>query len=273
MLRKEDIRICKIIFLCTFALNIIVIAVLDKKLLPFLKQIIIFIAAHRLNIVRFSVIFCLGIMLTLWIIYAKTIWAKMEQEDIYETIAKNKNDAKAVDMPTTYSAYRANTDTQLNENSIEVINSYLKQLQEVDKKFLESSMLHNICVLKSMLRLTKHQINVHSELTGDIMKFLNKYMPTTLQLISSYVNINQQVHVTKSIVEAKESIEKSIDMVISALEQQLNNIEEMNILDATITSEAMQNMLALNGYIDTLPHHTNKVHLVVHRGEKRNGTK
>lgn len=183
----EDIRICKIIFLCTFALNIIVIAVLDKKLLPFLKQIIIFIAAHRLNIVRFSVIFCLGIMLTLWIIYAKTIWAKMEQEDIYETIAKNKNDAKAVDMPATYSAYRANTDTQLNENSIEVINSYLKQLQEVDKKFLESSMLHNICVLKSMLRLTKHQINVHPELTGDIMKFLNKYMPTTLQLISSYV--------------------------------------------------------------------------------------
>lgn len=130
----------------------------------------------------------------------------------------------------------------------ETVDSFLEQLQKINKNFLDADILRNVLTMKSILQQIKCQINLYPGLADNATKFLNRYMPTTLQLLASYVSMNQQMYVNESTIEAKESVEESVEMMISALAQQLDSIQNMNALDVTTSSEAIQSMLALNGY-------------------------
>lgn len=212
-----------------------------------------FIVVHGRDSALIWFVVILGIKF-LWDVLTKPeIWPEHTCEEPTEEDVPNET---PVENTTMESTYHKDTPVRPDENAPikpdtekgETVDSFLKELQEINKDFLDVDILRNVLTMESILQQIKYQINLHPELADNATKFLNRYMPTTLQLLSSYVGMNQQMHVTEFTVEAKESVKESIEMMISALAQQLDSVQNMNALDVTTSSEAIQSMLALNGY-------------------------
>ena len=207
-----------------------------------------FIVVHGRDSALIWFVVILGIKF-LWDVLTKPeIWPEHTCEETEETTEEDTPSETPIEYTTIESTYYEDAPVKPDTEKDETVDSFLEQLQKIDKNFLDADILRNVLTMESMLQQIKCQINLHPELADNATKFLNRYMPTTLQLLSSYVGMNQQIHVTEFTIEAKESVEESVEMMISALAQQLDSIQNMNALDVTTSSEAMQSMLALNGY-------------------------
>lgn len=131
------------------------------------------------------------------------------------------------------------------------IDNYVRQLQKIKKYSSEEKMQKKISNLEFALLYVKQQMNAQPDLFEKSVVFLKNYMPTTIKLLVQYTKINQQRAKTENDKSAQMSIEKSIDMVLIALKKQLRKAREMNVMEVTAESEAMQNVLIMNGYINT----------------------
>lgn len=111
-------------------------------------------------------------------------------------------------------------------------------------------MNQKVAHLEGTLKQAEYQVNIHPKQKFEITKFLSVYMPMMIQLLSEYIKINQQYIKREDNIQIKNSIEKSVDMMLSALEKQLENIQKIDILNIITDSEAIQNTLMLNGYVE-----------------------
>lgn len=90
-------------------------------------------------------------------------------------------------------------------------------------------------------------VREHPEQLGEIRQFLNYYLPTTLNLLEKYVELqNQQLRVG-NIDEGMRQIEDLLDKVAVAFQRQLDSLFESSVVDITADIQVMENMMAAEG--------------------------
>lgn len=82
---------------------------------------------------------------------------------------------------------------------------------------------------------------------GAIRKFLNYYLPTMTDLLSSYARMDRQEVAGTNISAAMGEIERIMDTVIPAFEKQLDALFQDEALDASVDIEVLKSMLAQEG--------------------------
>lgn len=82
---------------------------------------------------------------------------------------------------------------------------------------------------------------------AQLQRFTDYYLPTALSLLNKYVSLSAQGVQGQNITEAKQNIEHSMDLLITAFENQLDKLFQSDALDVSADIAALQGMLNLDG--------------------------
>ena len=82
---------------------------------------------------------------------------------------------------------------------------------------------------------------------AQLQKFMDYYLPTALKLLNTYAQLSAQDVQGTNITEAKQSIERSMDLLVTAFENQLDKLFASDALDVSTDIAALEGMLNLDG--------------------------
>ena len=84
-------------------------------------------------------------------------------------------------------------------------------------------------------------------------KFMDYYLPTSLKLLNTYAELDNQGVEGENIRELKRRIELTMDTLVKAFENQLDRLFASDALDVSADIDVMQNMLRADGLTDDAP--------------------
>ncbi len=84
-----------------------------------------------------------------------------------------------------------------------------------------------------------------------IRKFMNYYLPTTLKMLTNYRTMQQRGVSEKDMAEARETLIRGMDMVLTACQKQLDNLYKDNMLDVSTDIDVLEQMLKRDGFTDS----------------------
>ena len=80
-----------------------------------------------------------------------------------------------------------------------------------------------------------------------LRKFISYYLPTALKLLHTYAQLDGQGVDGENITKTKQSIERSLDLLVTAFENQLDKLFQSDALDVSADIAALEGMLNLDG--------------------------
>ena len=80
-----------------------------------------------------------------------------------------------------------------------------------------------------------------------LRKFTSYYLPTSLKLLHTYAQLDSQGVDGENIAKTKQSIERSLDLLVTAFENQLDKLFQSDALDVSADIAALEGMLSLDG--------------------------
>lgn len=82
---------------------------------------------------------------------------------------------------------------------------------------------------------------------AQLQKFMDYYLPTALKLLSTYASLPAQDVQGENIADAKKNIERSMDLLVTAFENQLDKLFQSDALDVSADVAALEGMLNMDG--------------------------
>lgn len=82
---------------------------------------------------------------------------------------------------------------------------------------------------------------------AQLQKFMDYYLPTALKLLNTYASLSAQDVQGENITDAKKNIERSMDLLVTAFENQLDKLFQSDALDVSADVAALEGMLNLDG--------------------------
>ena len=73
------------------------------------------------------------------------------------------------------------------------------------------------------------------------------YLPTALKLLNTYASLPAQDVQGENIADAKKNIERSMDLLVTAFENQLDKLFQSDALDVSADVAALEGMLNMDG--------------------------
>ena len=90
----------------------------------------------------------------------------------------------------------------------------------------------------------------HPEKEAELHSFLNYYLPTTLKILRTYAQLEDQEVSGQNITAAMERIENMMDKAVDGFEKQLDRLFQGDAMDITADVEVLERMLAKDGLSD-----------------------
>ena len=98
-----------------------------------------------------------------------------------------------------------------------------------------------------MIRRIFNRVEQHPELVGDLQKFMNYYLPTTVKLLQAYEELDRQPVEGDNIKTAKTEIEHTLDTINEAFENLLDRFFKDTAWDVSTDISVLKTMLAQEG--------------------------
>lgn len=83
-----------------------------------------------------------------------------------------------------------------------------------------------------------------------IRKFMNYYLPTTLKMLGSYRTMQNRGVSRKDLDEARSTLIRGMNMVLTACQKQLDNLFKDDMLDVSTDIDVLEQMLKRDGFVD-----------------------
>lgn len=123
----------------------------------------------------------------------------------------------------------------------------LRQLREVNDAIPDPVMSQKISRLEEVSERIFALAQKDPDKKAQLQKFMNYYLPTALKLLNTYASLSRQAVEGTNITEAKQSIERSMDLLVTAFENQLDKLFASDALDVSTDIAALEGMLNLDG--------------------------
>ncbi len=94
-------------------------------------------------------------------------------------------------------------------------------------------------------------VSERPEKAGQIRKFMSYYLPTTLKMLSSYTTMQNRGVSSTNLAEARQTLYRGMDMVITACQKQLDNLYKDTMLDVSTDIDVLEQMLRRDGFTDS----------------------
>ncbi|MBQ4089021.1 MAG: 5-bromo-4-chloroindolyl phosphate hydrolysis family protein [Clostridia bacterium] len=90
-------------------------------------------------------------------------------------------------------------------------------------------------------------VSLNPERAGEVRKFMNYYLPTTMKLLTSYSLLEKQSYQGENIINARKDIEKILDTLVHAFEKQLDQLFATDAVDISSDIQVLETMMAKDG--------------------------
>ena len=132
--------------------------------------------------------------------------------------------------------------------------SLLRQLREANDAIPDPVMTAKIARLETLSARIFELARTDPQKKARLQKFMDYYLPTALKLLRTYAQLPAQDVQGQNISEARSSIERSMDLLITAFENQLDKLFASDALDVTTDIAALEGMLGMDGLTDNGMH-------------------
>ena len=123
----------------------------------------------------------------------------------------------------------------------------LSQIRELNDRIADKEISAKIDQIETITAHIFGIVRKKPERIGEIRKFMNYYLPTTLKLLDSYALLEEQGIEGDNITASKKQISQIMDTLIKSFEKQLDQLFSSQALDISSDIEVMENMLSADG--------------------------
>ena len=123
----------------------------------------------------------------------------------------------------------------------------LDELRRVNDAIPDEEMSDKISRLEAVSAKIFEQAKSDPDKLPRMRKFLDYYLPTSLKLLNTYAALPAQDVQGENVTEAKQNIECSMDLLVTAFENQLDKLYQSDALDISSDVSALEGMLNLDG--------------------------
>ena len=127
----------------------------------------------------------------------------------------------------------------------------LSQIRELNDRIADKEISAKIDQIEAITARIFGIVRKKPERIGEIRKFMNYYLPTTLKLLDSYALLEEQGIEGDNITASKQQINQIMDTLIKSFEKQLDQLFSSQAMDISSDIEVMENMLAADGLKDS----------------------
>jgi flagellar biosynthesis GTPase FlhF len=127
----------------------------------------------------------------------------------------------------------------------------LSQIRELNNRIADKEISAKIDQIETITAKIFGIVRKKPERIGEIRKFMNYYLPTTLKLLDSYAMLEEQGIEGDNITASKKQISQIMDTLIKSFEKQLDQLFSTQAMDISSDIEVMENMLAADGLKDS----------------------
>ena len=124
---------------------------------------------------------------------------------------------------------------------------YLQELAVADIRIDNESVSASIRRMEVACRSIFAYIEEHPAKAGQIRKFINYYLPTTMKLLNTYDRLTRQGVQGENISSTMFDIEAMMQTIATAFEKQLDNLFENEALDISTDISVLETMLQQEG--------------------------
>ena len=129
----------------------------------------------------------------------------------------------------------------------------LDELRRVNDAIPDEEMSDKISRLEAVSAKIFEQAKSDPDKLPQMRKFMDYYLPTSLKLLNTYAELDNQGVEGENISESKRRIEQTMDTLVKAFENQLDRLFASDALDVSTDIDVMQNMLRAVGLTDDTP--------------------
>ena len=123
----------------------------------------------------------------------------------------------------------------------------LQQLRQANDAIPDPVMTAKISRLEAVSARIFELVKQDPGKKAQLQKFMDYYLPTALKLLNTYASLSAQDVQGENITDAKRNIERSMDLLISAFENQLDKLFQSDALDVSADVAALEGMLNMDG--------------------------
>ena len=129
----------------------------------------------------------------------------------------------------------------------------LDELRRVNDAIPDEEMSDKISRLEAVSAKIFEQAKTDPDKLPQMRKFMDYYLPTSLKLLNTYAELDNQGVEGENISESKRRIEQTMDTLVKAFENQLDRLFASDALDVSTDIDVMQNMLRADGLTGDTP--------------------
>lgn len=126
----------------------------------------------------------------------------------------------------------------------------VKEMRRLDDNIKDEKISRQINDLENTTQKIFDYVIVHPDKAGQISKFLNYYLPTTLKLLNTYDRMGARGVEGENISGTMQKVEDTLEMVINAFHKQLDTLFAGEAIDVSADITVMENLMKNEGLTD-----------------------
>lgn len=131
---------------------------------------------------------------------------------------------------------------------IETGKGYVRILREANDAIPGEHISAKLSKLETVISLIFETVEKHPEQIGEMERFMDYYLPTTVKLVNAYRDFDSVNMAGGNVETAKQEIENTLDTINQAFESLLDNLYADAALDASTDASVLQTMLKQDGF-------------------------
>ncbi|WP_461205961.1 5-bromo-4-chloroindolyl phosphate hydrolysis family protein [Clostridium sp. DL1XJH146] len=131
--------------------------------------------------------------------------------------------------------------------TIEMVKNYIEQIKNVNRAISKEEISIKLQRLQNIVSEIINFVEKNPKKLVEVRKFTTHYLPITLKLVNGYKDLNDQPVEGDNIKNAKNEIEKSIDIINIAFEKLLDDLFEDLALDVSTDISVLETLFKQEG--------------------------
>lgn len=129
-------------------------------------------------------------------------------------------------------------------------NSYIDKIRECNDRIPDAGLTGKLDRMEEITRRIFECLEKKPEAVGDLKKMIRYYLPTTVKLLETYIEIDAQAVQGENIVQAKQEIAGTLDTINGAYEKLLDSLYQTTAWDVSADISVMKTMMAQQGLVE-----------------------
>lgn len=128
---------------------------------------------------------------------------------------------------------------------------YMDRLRQLNIEIPGEVISNKLYQLDYLLQRIFMVLREHPEKCGQMRKFMEYYLPTTVKLVESYADFDKAGVRGDHIMAARTEIEKTMDTINAAFEKLLDDMYQDAAMEAAADAKVLKTILAQDGYTES----------------------